>query len=128
MSDNQTDNYYAPLYPPEARPNSVLPNAPKADCPIGIIFGKVAETMRKVSHGLEADQIDTRELDVTRQLSEMFESVEQITEAYKKFEYSQYLLDRALGKHNANQSSVAVNNSGKIYGSFEELKKSTEAE
>jgi len=67
--------------------------------------------MRKVSHGLEADQIDTRELDVTRQLSEMFESVEQITEAYKKFEHSQYLIDRKLGKHNANQPSVAVNNS-----------------
>ena len=127
MKNLMTENY-AHRIAPQVKPSYTTPNLPKADCPIGIIFGKVSEAMRKVSHGLESNRIDTQELGVTRQLSEMFESVEQIAEAYRRFEHSQYLLDRDLGYHSPNQLPASTNNSGRVFSSFEELKKSTETE
>jgi len=121
MTKNQrTENYRDHIIAPTVKPNYSTPNQPKTDCPLGIIFGKVAETMRKVSHSIDANRIDTQELDVTRQLSEMFESVEQISEAYKKFEYSQKIVDRYLGTSGSNQSAT-TNNSGRVFRSYEEL-------
>jgi len=123
MSDNQTNNYYAPLYPPEARPNIVLPNAPnnQPEHDLHAVYQKLSESIKVVSSVIAAnpkiapDKIGA----VNEQLAEIFSSVNDMGAAHKRFEYSQKILKRELNGYDCDASSV--NNSGKIYGSYAEL-------
>ena len=121
------ENYFDSQVAPTVQPNYPT-NAPKPDCPLGIIFGKVGETLRKICYGLDSHQIDPRKLNVTQPLTQMFDSVDDICESYKKFEFCRQNIEREVGGYgDGNQPAVSVtNNSSRIFGSFEELRKSTE--